>query len=310
MALLDTSKPVYLIINPRSGSGMGRGRLAQLRNLLACTEFKVVEYTTTGPGDATDYAASIAQEASLVMVWGGDGTINEVANALGGTEVPILPIPAGTENLLSKELRLARNPQVIVDSLSTGRLVHCDLGQINGRQFLLIVGIGFDGEVIRRLSAARTGHISYLSYFWPIWRTFLEHDFPMIRVTVDGEEIFDGRGLAFVGNISRYAVGLRIVPDARFDDGLLDVLVFPCQHKHWLLWHAAWTLMRMHPQKGYVITRQGRSIQIESAGRPVACQADGEVGPFTPIDVSLTGKQIAVLVPKPRGGWDLLPWEK
>jgi diacylglycerol kinase (ATP) len=310
MAILDTTKPVHLIINPRSGSGLRRSRLAQLRGLLHLTEFHLIEHTTTGPGDATDYAASIANNAAAVLVWGGDGTVNEVANALAGTDVPILPVPAGTENLLSKELRLARDPRAIVDSLTTGRLVHCDVGEINGRMFLLVVGIGFDGEVIRRLSAARTGHISYLSYFWPIWRTFLEHDFPTIRVTVDGEEVFEGRGLAFIGNISRYAAGLRICSEARFDDGLLDVLVFPCHERHWLLWHAAWTLMRLHPLKGDVIYRQAKSIQIESPGRAVACQADGEVGPFTPIDVSLPGKQIAVLVPKPRGGWDLLPWEK
>ena len=308
MTLLDTSKPVHLIVNPRSGSGVRRGSLTKLRGLLRETEFTVVEHTTTGPDDATHYAASIADSAAAVIVWGGDGTINEVANALAGTEVPIVIAPAGTENLLAKELHVSRNVERLVGSLTSGRTIHCDVGQIDGRMFLLIVGVGFDGEVIRRLTAARKGHISYLSYFWPIWRTYLEHNFPQLRVVVDGEEVFNGRGLAFIGNISRYAVGLRICRDARFDDGLLDVVVFTCEERHGLMWHAAWTLLRLHPLKGDVVYRQGKSIQIET-DRPVACQADGEVGPSTPIDVSVTGEQIRILVPKPRGGWDLLPWE-
>jgi diacylglycerol kinase family enzyme len=222
--------------------------------------------------------------------------------------VPILPCPAGTENLLAKELKIPANPRSLVDILQGGRTVHCDVGNVNGRNFLLIIGIGFDGEVVRRLTATRTGHISHLSYFWPIWRTFWEHDFPRMRIITDGEEIYDDYGLAFVGNISRYAVGLRICRNASYDDGLLDLVVFNCRQQSRLLLHAGWTLLRMHPLKGNVLYRQFRHCRIETS-QPVPSQVDGDVGPSTPLDISVLPEKLHLLVPSPREGWTFWPFK-
>ncbi len=305
MEKIDTTRPIYAIINPHSGYGGHHLRLHELRSAARQAGWELIEYTTTGPEDATRYARTIADKAAAIIVWGGDGTVNEVASALAGTLTPMLPCPAGTENLLAKELRMPSHPQRIIELLSVGQIVNCDVGHINGRNFLLIIGVGFDGEVVRRLSAVRSGHISHLSYFWPIWRTFWEHNFPRMRIIADGEEIFDDQGLVFIGNISRYAVGLRICRDARYDDGLLDLVVFSCQEQTSLMLHAAWTLLRAHPLKGSVLYKQVRSIHIET-DKPVATQIDGDVGPETPIDVSLRGEQVRLIVPPKQNGW--LTW--
>jgi diacylglycerol kinase (ATP) len=304
MTLLDPTKPVHLIINPHSGRGATRRQLTQLRTLLHHSPWEIIEHATTGEAEATHYSHHIAANAAAVVAWGGDGTINEVAAGLGDAKVPILICPAGTENLLAKELRISLNPQRLVSALTSGRIIECDVAEVNGRNFFQILGVGFDGEVVRRLAAARTGHISHLSYFWPIWKTFWEHNFPRMRVFVDDQEVFHGSGLAFVGNISRYAVGLRICPAARFDDGLLDLVVFPCSERTRLLRHAAWTLLRLHPIKGNVIYRQARNIRIES-DETVDCQIDGDPGPTTPIDVRMTDHRMQLLIPRPRGGWSV-----
>jgi len=299
---LRPDAPVHLVVNPRSGYG-GKGLLlADLRAEAARARLELVEYTTRGPADATRYARTIRQSASAVLVLGGDGTVHEVADGLAGSDVPILPCPAGTENLLAKDLRIPPDPRGIIDVLRTGEVVDCDVGRINGKNFLLIIGVGFDGEVVRRLTATRTGHISHLSYFWPIWRTFWEHDFPRMRIWADGQEIFNDFGLAFVGNISRYAVGLRICRDAKFDDGLLDLVVFSCREQTALLLHAAWTLLRLHPLKGNVLYRQFRNARIET-DRPVPSQVDGDVGPSTPLHISVLPRQIKLLVPRRQAGW-------
>jgi diacylglycerol kinase family enzyme len=268
---------------------------------------ELVEYSTRGPMDATHYARGIRGRAAAAIVWGGDGTVHEVANGLAGSGVPILACPAGTENLLAKELRIPSDPRRIVDVIRHGQIVDCDVGRINDRNFLLIIGVGFDGEVVRRLTAIRTGHISHLSYFWPIWRTFWEHDFPRMRIAIDGELAFDDFGLAFIGNISRYAVGLRICRDARFDDGLLDLVVFSCREQTGLLLHAAWTLLRLHPLKGNVLYRRIRNARIET-DRPVPSEVDGNLGPSTPLDISISPGRIKLLIPPPHGGWGLWPW--
>ena len=309
MAIIDTSLPAHLIINPKSGYGGSRLMLSELRRLFHRAGMELVQYATCGPEDATHYVRNLPGRSSAVIVWGGDGTVSEVASGLVGTDVPILPCRAGTENLLAKELRIPREPHKVLDVLQTGQIVNCDVGCINGRNFMLIIGVGFDGEVVRRLSSVRVGHISHLSYFWPIWRTFWEHDFPRMRIIADGEEIFHDYGLAFIGNISRYAVGLRICRNAEFDDGLLDLVVFSCRQQTGLVRHAAWTLLRVHPLKGNVLYRQVRRARIETDA-PAASQVDGDVGPDTPLDISLAPGRIRLIIPQPRGLWGLgWPWK-
>lgn len=303
----DKDKPIHVIVNPSSGYG-GQGLvLADVVAALRRADLPVVEYVTRAPEDATRYARQVARHASAAIVWGGDGTVNEVANGLADTGVPILACPAGTENLLAKELRTSSNPRKVVETVCHGRVVDCDVGTVNGRNFLLIIGVGFDGEVVRRLSAVRTGHISHLSYFWPIWRTFWEHDFPRLHITGEGEVIFDDYGLAFIGNISRYSVGLRICRDALFNDGLLDLVVFSCRQQTALMLHAAWTLLRRHPLKGSVVYRRLRRIRIET-DRPVPSQVDGDVGPTTPLEVSIAPQRVKLLIPPRDTGRTLWPW--
>jgi len=307
MIRTDKDRPIHVIVNPSSGYGGKGALLADVLGAIRRADMDVVEYTTRAAQDATRYARENADHAAAAIVWGGDGTVNEVANGLAGTDVPILACPVGTENLLAKELRVSSNPDQIVQVLRRGRVADCDVGLINGRNFLLILGVGFDGEVVRRLTASRTGHISHLSYFWPIWRTFWEHDFPRMHITADGDVIFDDYGLAFVGNISRYSVGLRICRDAMFDDGLLDLVVFSCRKQTALMLHAAWTLLRMHPLKGNVVYRRARRIRIDTQP-PTPSQVDGDVGPLTPLEISLAPGRIRLLIPPPEAGRTLWPW--
>lgn len=302
MNAFDKSQPVHLIVNPRSGYGGRKYMLSYFRTELRRAGYGITEYVTRAPLDATDYARSIRDEAAAVAVWGGDGTVHEVAAGLAGSSAPMLICPAGTENLLAKELRMPSDPRRLVEVLRDEQIGEFDVGTVNDQSFLMIIGVGFDGEVVRRLSAGRTGHISHLSYFWPVWRTFWEHRFPRLRVVADDEEIFNDRGLVFVGNISRYAVGLRICRDAMFDDGLLDLVVFSCREHTALVLHAAWTLLRRHPLKGNVMYRRVRRVQIDS-DTPEPSQVDGDIGPDTPLDISVAQRRIRLFMPSRTGWW-------
>jgi len=307
MTGIDTHLPVHLVVNPRSGYGGSKLLIGRLRTEARRAGLEMLEYTTQGPNDATRYVRGLVGQAAAVVVWGGDGTVNEVASGLVGTDVPVLPCMAGTENLLAKELKIPRDPHRIIEVLLNGEIVASDVGRVNDRNFLLIIGVGFDGEVVRRLTAVRTGHISHLSYFWPMWRTFWGHDFPKMKIIADGQDVFDDFGLAFVGNISRYAVGLRICRDAVFDDGLLDLVVYSCKEQTALILHAAWTLLRMHPLKGNVTYRRVRRVRIET-DTPAASQVDGDVGPDTPLDISLAEGRVKLIVPQTYSPWYAWPW--
>ena len=302
-----SKRAIHIIINPKSGSGLKHSALVEFCTLLKGYGKEIIEYRTKAPEDATRYAKSIRDVAQSVVVWGGDGTVREVASALVGSSVPMLACPVGTENLLAKELSIPSHPRRLVETLLNGRVAQCDLGIVNDRNFLMIIGVGFDGEVVRRLAAVRRGHITHLSYFWPIWRTFWEHDFPKLKIIADSEELFDDYGLAFVGNISRYAAGLRICRDARFDDGKLDLVIFSCQKQTALVLHAAWTLLRRHPLKGNVIYRQCRKIRIET-DQPVPSQIDGDVGPNCPLDIGVHNSKLLLIVPPPTVQISHWPW--
>ena len=308
MRQVDTSRPVHLIINPRSGYGGSRHMLGQLRTAARRSDVNLVEYTTCAPGDATRYARSIVGKAAATMVWGGDGTVNEVASALAGTDVPLLPCRAGTECLLARELGVPVNPGRIIQVLQSGSIVAFDVGSVNQKHFILIIGIGFDGEVVRRVTAARTGHISHLSYAWPIWRTFWEHKFPRMRIVADGQEVFNAPGMAFVGNISRYATGLRICRDADFADGLLDLVVYSCTNQISLAFHAARTVLRRHPLHAGVLYQRFRDLTIESS-EPAPCQVDGDVGPATPLEISVSPDRIQLVVPQHHSPWYSRLWK-
>jgi YegS/Rv2252/BmrU family lipid kinase len=297
MSDLDRSRPVHLIVNPKSGYGGSKHLLGDLRQAVRARGLELVEYVTKAPWDATRYAGSITDQASAVLVYGGDGTMSEVANGLAGSSLPMLPCPAGTENLLAKEIAVPSDPAAIVDILLEGHVTPCDVARINDRFFLLILGVGFDGEVVHRVAGGRSGHISHLDYFWPIWRTFWEHEFPHMRITLDGQEVFNDRGLAFVGNISRYAMGLYICQDAQYNDRKLDMVIYPCHDQSMLVLHSALTLFHLHVGSGQAIYRQFSSATIESDSH-VQTQVDGDPGPAAPLEIEVLPDQVQLLVPE------------
>jgi YegS/Rv2252/BmrU family lipid kinase len=298
---------IAYIINPKSGASTGEklpGR--QFEEYLTGRGFEVRMNLTRSLEHACELASDAAADASCAMVVavGGDGTIREVAHGLSGNDKPLLIIPGGTENLLANELGLEKSLEMLTRTFEAGFTRDFDLGNANGRCFTSIAGFGFDGEVVAEVSSNRIGHINYFDYFWPLWRTFWRYRFDTITVEVDGEQIFDGRGLVFVGNISRYALGLNILEHADYSDGLLDICVYKCSHRTHLVKHSVMTIFQQHPCCGDVIYRQGKNITINSSNPKLATEIDGDPGPAVPVSISIIPKAVRVMVPegaKPAG---------
>ena len=137
-----------------------------------------------------------------------------------------------------------------------------------------------------------------------MFRTFWTYKFKPITVVVDDQQIFQGRGLVFIGNISRYAVGLQLLHKADFSDGLLDICVYKCASKTHLVKHAAFTVLKLHTLGKDVIYRQGKTVAVSSTVPYLATQIDGDPGPPLPIEISIIPKAVNVIVPehaKPAG---------
>ena len=297
---------IQYIVNPKSGASSSNDMVRQFKDYLTGRGFDVRVHLTQSLEHARELAtnAAIDYQCALVIGAGGDGTLREILHGLEGTIKLFMPIPCGTENLLANELGFDLHLQTLVDAFEGDCVKPLDLGIINDQCFMSVAGFGFDGAIIDRISKIRTGHISHLSYFWPIWRTFWSHKFPPVRVVVDGKEIFNDRGMVFVGNTSRYAIGLNICRKADFGDGLLDVCIFRCHDQAHLIGHSVNVVFKKHTKSKHVIYAQGQSIQITPTEETVFCQIDGDPGPALPANIRVIAQAIQVLVPpgaKPAG---------
>jgi diacylglycerol kinase family enzyme len=243
---------------------------------------------------ATD--AAVDFNCALVVAVGGDGTVREVAHGLEGSDKPLLIVPAGTENLLANELGFDEKLETVIATFEQQHIRPLDLGCANDKCFTSVVGFGFDGRVVRRVSRRRQGHIDYFDYFWPIWRSFWEYKFEAMKVEVDGEEIFNGRCLVFVGNISRYAIGLDILRRADFSDGLLDVCIYKCASKPHLVKHSAMTILKQHVYGRDVIYRQGKNVTVTSDSADIDTEMDGDPGPPLPVQIKVIPQAVNVMV--------------
>ncbi len=282
---------VHVILNPVSGRTRGDRPLMHLFRRLRAAGASLELFRTTGPGDARRLACDAARTGvDLVIVAGGDGTVSEVVCGLReaanpalrdavSTMPPVLIAPRGTENVLAKYLGLRLDGDVLSDAAMNGRAQEIDIGVCTGRSsssrpFMLVAGVGFDAEVVRRVHAARGRHLDYGAYVWPLWRTFWSYRHPAICVDVDGQRVFEGPGLVIAGNIPRYAMGLRLLRDARPDDGLLDVCIFAVRTRRGLIRHAVRAALARHVGRPDVVYGQGRIVRIAVQAKPGVAQAN------------------------------------
>lgn len=285
---------VAAIVNPVSGRRDLTPLVVRVGRFITEAGATFLLHRTQRAGEATTIASRLADEVEAVLVAGGDGTVCEVVNGLAGRRVPMLVLPAGTENLLARELGVPRSPREAARALLYGDVYHCDVGVMNERRFLVVAGVGFDAECVYRMARMRRGHITHWDYFWPIWRSFWAHKFPRLRVEAEDDCIFEGRGFVLIGVMPRYSVGMRILADAVPDDGLLDICVFPCVSRWRLIGHAFRVFTRRHIGRGGVVYRQARSARIESPDN-APIEVDGEVAGRTPAVISIERKAAGFL---------------
>ncbi len=291
---------IAYIVNPGSGAGSSRLAGRQFEQYLRRRGFEIRLGLTGSLDDACELAteAAVDYDCAAVVVVGGDGTVREVAHGLEGSDKPLLIVPSGTENLLANELGFDEKIKTTIETFEAGYTRPVDLGNINGKCFTSVVGFGFDGRIVKSVCEQRRGHINHLDYFWPMWRTFWNYKFDAMKVEVDEEEIFNGRGLVFVGNSSRYALGLQILHYADLSDGLLDVCIYKCASQVRLLKHSVMTVIKHHAGSRDVIYRQGKSITVSSDSNSVETEIDGDPGPPLPVQIKVVPKAVNCLVPE------------
>ncbi len=201
------------------------GGLPQLRRILAEKGFAdpiwyQVPKSRKAPGFARQ---AIAQGADLVFVWGGDGTVQRCLEVVASAGVAMAILPAGTANLLATNLGIPEELTVAVDIGLYGARRKLDVGVINGEQFAVMAGAGFDANMMREADGGLKDRFGRLAYVWTGLRA-TGRSTRQAKINVDGKSWFKGRASCILlGNMGTLTGGLTAFPDASPDDGLLEV---------------------------------------------------------------------------------------
>jgi diacylglycerol kinase family enzyme len=226
---------LLLIVNSSASSVTARGRVVIQKALSADHQVSVAE--TNRRGHAMRLAQGAANEGvDVIVCLGGDGTLNEVANGLAGTQTALAPLPGGSTNVFARTIGLPNDPieatGVLLDGLANNRIERVGLGSVNGRYFLFHVGIGFDATVVKQVER-RAGLKRYMSHPLFIYATFTtwfrHYDRSRPRFTVSGpnDPTLDDGYFAICFNTNPYTyLGNRpfnVIPEATLDRGLAIV---------------------------------------------------------------------------------------
>lgn len=317
MKISKANMKAHLIFNPEAGQREGYRRVLEIIEFLREQRWAVAIRETKGPADVTRYAdQAVAQAVDVVLVVGGDGTVNGVANSLAGSDVALGVLPMGTGNVLAAELGLVPvptplhrpDPLAAARVLSQGQQRWIDLGRIivtaeDGstltRYFVLWAGIGFDAAVTRLVETElRWGKRRFgaLSYVWAGINTALRHPGTQATIRFNDQVIEDQVILVGVSNAQLYAGAVRLAAKARLDDGWLDAYIFEGRGLLAMLRHLVSILIRRPQRDPSVETFDIRRMSVE-ADDPLPVHIDGEPIGTTPISLEVVPQALKLLVP-------------
>jgi YegS/Rv2252/BmrU family lipid kinase len=233
-----------------------------------------METTAEDPGEGQARAA-VAAHADLVLACGGDGTVTACAAGVAGTGIPLGVLPAGTGNLLARNLGLPLDLDSALAAALTGTDRPLDMGTANGRPFVVMAGIGFDAKMLDGTSERLKKRLGWLAYALSALRHLRDRPVRVRLRAAGGPPVRRRASGIIVGNVGWLQGGVPLLPDAEPDDGRLDVLVLTA--RGWTGWLAlaARVLLRRRAA-GHAARLVVTELRIE-ADRPQPWQLDGEV---------------------------------
>ncbi|HZD59309.1 MAG TPA: diacylglycerol kinase family protein [Anaerolineae bacterium] len=297
---------IKVILNPASRRAISNG---VLRERLGGADCAVV--TTRGPGDATEIARdAVAKSVAKLVVVGGDGTINEVANGICGSHVPLGIIPAGGANDFATHMGIPKDVDRAFDIALNGTKKRIDAIKVNDRHFITVGGLGFGSEVALKANAfkdnKKLGKLAYRFLGSNIYSAYAIYQIlfkPESRggFRLRGDDLKRDVRLwnLFVGNQAVLGKNFLIHPGAANDDGLLDVCIIGEQNSK--LRQFATLLVTMkgkHLAQPYVEAYRAKRLTIDCEKR-LQFFGDGElISSSPPFNIEIVPKALHIMVPK------------
>jgi diacylglycerol kinase (ATP) len=293
---------VAVVFNPATGGGEAGGRERDTLEALqgAGVEVLWLETTREDPGQGVA-AKAVAEGVDLVMAQGGDGTVMACVTALAGTEVPLAVLPGGTGNLLATNFDIPADLAGAVEVALDGDRARLDVAAMDDDRFVVMGGIGFDAAMLRDADPRLKERLGAVAYVLSGFR-HLRRRATRFRLRLDDRPPIErtGQGV-LIGNLGRLQGGLPVLPDARPDDGLLDVAVLQTRTVLDWLALAVRVLARSPRRDPQLELFQARRVEV-GCDRPQPVERDGDpAGARDHLVVEVVPAALTLCVPPEKG---------
>lgn len=303
-------RDALIIANPAAGRRRARRRreLAAAQEILRGAGITTELVWTDGAGSATALARRAAGDGrGMVVVCGGDGTINEAVNGLAGSQVPLAVLPGGTANVLAKELGIPWDIPRAAGLIARAEPRRIALGQAvplgardeaAPRWFLCVAGAGPDGVMVYSVAAALKLRLGILAYWLEGFRQLGRYRFPHFRVTAPELDRDMDASMVIVGRTASYGGPFRITTRASLYDDRFEVCLITTRARlRYLRYLPAIWSGRLRRERGVYFARV-RSLRCEPLDEPrVYAQVDGEPCGRLPVEFRVVPEMLTLLVP-------------
>ena len=282
-----------LIINPRAGKY--KKIREDIEKIFSKTDLTIKE--TKKKLHARELAKKAVGKYDVVIVAGGDGTINEVINGIAGTKVKVGIIPNGTENVIAQELGIPKDHKKAAKVVLKGKTKTYDLGKANGRYFMMMTGIGLDAKaaknvdnrpVLKKMLGRGMYHVTAI-------QTYLTDKPSKLKIWLDDQILPRWGYYAIVGNIKLYGGNLKLTPIARPDDGYLDICIFKNKDIFSMMkYFVGATYKNKIIEMPSIEYFRVKKIKIESE-KKVLAHTDAEIIGTTPVEIEAIPKSIKII---------------
>lgn len=289
---------VYFIVNPIAGGGRAKEFIKKAEPILRAKGLPFTIGYTQYPRHAEELARQVDYNTySKVVSVGGDGTLNEVINGLDLERGVLGVIPAGSGNDLIKSLDVPEDPFQALEGVLAGREQRIDLGYVNQKRFINVAGIGLDVEVLLETERLRKVIKGKIAYILGVFKALINFKGNEVELVIDNRVFRENLMLCAIGNGQFIGGGMRILPDADLEDGLLDVCLVKKMPKLRLLYFFPRVFKGAHIGLPEVVLVRGSQVTIKKPDQPLI-NVDGEILQGTTPTFRLDHRALRILVSK------------
>jgi YegS/Rv2252/BmrU family lipid kinase len=284
-----------LLVNPSAGGGRTHKLLPGVLRAMTARGLEHRVVLTRSLEHAREEALGAAAAGDVPVVMSGDGLIGQIGGALAASDAAMGVIPGGRGNDLARVLAIPTEPEAAVEVLAAGERRVIDVGEVNGERFLCVASCGFDSDANRIANEARLIK-GRLVYAYAALRALLAWKPARFELTLDGERrSFRGYSVA-AANSKAFGGGMFVAPDARLDDGRLDVVTVSDVPRLQYLRRLPQVFDGSHVDNEEVTVAPAAEVRIE-ADRPFAVYADGEHLTDLPATLRVLPGALSVIAP-------------